>query len=64
MLDSFWFAKRAGSEGTSVQQLAGGANLGELADLIYFVNKLYKALKVPLNRLNPESTFDDSQTIF
>ncbi len=63
MLDSFWFAKRAGSEGTSVTQLAGGANLGELADLVYFVNKLYKALKVPLNRLNPESTFDDSQNI-
>ncbi len=63
MLDSFWFAERAGSEGTSVTQLAGGANLGELADLVYFVNKLYKALKVPLNRLNPESTFDDSQNI-
>jgi len=63
MLDSFWFAKRQGSEGTSVTQLAGGANLGELADLMYFVNKLYKALKVPLNRLNPESTFDDSQNI-
>ncbi len=63
MLDSFWFAKRAGSEGTSVTQLQGGANLGELSDLIYFVNKLYKALKVPLNRLNPESTFDDSQNI-
>ena len=58
MLDSFWFAKRAGSEGTSVTQLAGGANLGELADLMYFVNKLYKALKVPTNRLNPESGFD------
>jgi hypothetical protein len=28
MLDSFWFAKRQGSEGTSVTQLAGGANLG------------------------------------
>jgi hypothetical protein len=55
MLDSFWFAKRAGSEGTSVTQLQGGANLGELADLMYFVNKLYKALKVPLNRLNPDS---------
>ena len=58
MLDSFWFAKRAGSEGTSVSQLQGGANLGELADLMYFVNKLYKALKVPTNRLNPESGFD------
>ena len=63
MLDSFWFAKRAGSEGTSVTQLAGGANLGELADLMYFVNKLYKALKVPLNRLNPESQFSDGNEI-
>jgi hypothetical protein len=63
MLDSFWFAKRAGSEGTSVTQLQGGANLGELADLMYFVNKLYKALKVPLNRLNPESQFADGNEI-
>ena len=63
MLDSFWFAKRAGSEGTSVTQLAGGANLGELADLVYFVNKLYKALKVPLNRLNPDGQFSDGQEI-
>ena len=32
MLDAFWFAKRQGSEGTSVNQLQGGANLGELSD--------------------------------
>ena len=63
MLDSFWFAKRAGSEGTSVTQLPGGANLGELADIMYFVNKLYKALKVPTNRLNPDSTFSDGDQI-
>ncbi len=63
MLDSFWFAKRAGSEGTNVTQLQGGANLGELTDLMYFVNKLYKALKVPTNRVNPESTFSDGQEI-
>ena len=63
MLDSFWFAKRAGSDGTNVTQLQGGANLGELTDLMYFVNKLYKALKVPTNRVNPESTFSDGQEI-
>jgi hypothetical protein len=63
MLDSFWFAKRAGSEGTEVTQLAGGANLGELTDLMYFVNKLYKSLKVPTNRLNTESTFKDGNEI-
>jgi len=63
MLDSFWFAKRAGSEGTSVTQLAGGQNLGELTDLMYFVRKLYKALKVPTNRLDEQSSFKDGNEI-
>lgn len=53
MLDAFWFAKRQGSEGTTVTQLPGGANLGELSDLMYFIKKLYRALKVPSNRLDP-----------
>ena len=39
MLDAFWFAKRAGSEGTDVKTLAGGQNLGELEDLKYFRQK-------------------------
>jgi hypothetical protein len=63
MLDSFWFAKRAGSEGTSVTQLAGGANLGELTDLLYFVKKLYKSLKVPSTRLNPDDPYKDGTDI-
>jgi len=63
MLDSFWFAKRAGSEGTSVNQLAGGQNLGELTDLMYFVKKLYEALKVPVNRLDPLSQVTDGSSI-
>ena len=63
MLDSFWFAKRAGSEGTSVTQLAGGANLGELTDLMYFVKKLYKSLKVPASRLNPDDPYKDGADI-
>ena len=58
MLDNFWFAKRAGSEGTSVTSLAGGQNLGQLDDLLYFKQKLYRALKVPVERLNPEAQAD------
>ena len=58
MLDAFWFAKRAGSDGTSVDQLQGGQNLGELEDLKYFQQKLYKALKVPVERLNSEAQSD------
>jgi hypothetical protein len=63
MLDAFWFAKRAGSEGTTVNQLPGGANLGELTDLMYFVKKLYKSLRVPTNRLDVESTFNDDTSV-
>jgi hypothetical protein len=63
MLDSFWFAKRAGSDGTNVQSLPGGSNLGELADLMYFVKKLYKSLRVPTNRLEVESRYEDGASI-
>ena len=63
MLDSFWFAKRSGSEGTTVTSLPGGQNLGELTDLMYFVKKLYKSLKVPVNRLNPEDQYNDGANI-
>jgi hypothetical protein len=61
MLDSFWFAKKQNSEGTKVETLPGGQNLGQLDDLMYFVKKLYKSLKVPLGRLNPEDAFKDAQ---
>jgi len=64
MLDAFWFAKRQGSDGTSVDQLAGGANLGELSDLMYFIKKLYRALKVPSMRLDPnDQASADGSTI-
>jgi hypothetical protein len=59
ILDNFWFAKRAGSDGTDVRQLAGAANLGELTDLMYFVKKLYQSLKVPTTRLDPQDAFRD-----
>jgi len=56
MLDAYWFPKREGSTGTEVNTLPGGANLGELDDLNYFVKKLYKALKVPTNRVETETS--------
>lgn len=63
MLDAFWFPKRSGSDGSSVQQLQGGQNLGELADLMYFIKKLYRSLKVPTTRLDPQDTFKDGSEI-
>jgi len=63
MLDSYWFPKRTGESGSDVQVLPGGQNLGQLDDLMYFVNKLYKSLKVPVTRLNPNETFKDGNEI-
>tara|TARA_R110000744_G_scaffold10369_4_gene32302 strand:- start:11781 stop:13559 length:1779 start_codon:yes stop_codon:yes gene_type:complete len=62
-LDAFWFARREGSEGTKVTQLAGGANLGELTDLNYFKEKLYNSLRVPNNRLQKENTKKDGAEV-
>jgi Bacteriophage T4-like portal protein (Gp20) len=64
MLDSYWFARRNGQDGTKVETLKGGDNLGKLEDLNYFVTKLYKALRVPSSRLMPDTKFADGAEIF
>jgi len=63
ILDNFWFAKRQGSEGTRIDRLAGGENLGKLEDLDYFLKKLYKSLKVPVSRLNVDDAYKDDMNI-
>jgi len=62
-LDNYWFAKRQGSEGTSVSELQGGPQLNTLPDLDYFLIKLYKSLKVPVNRIAPDSAYSDGMQI-
>ena len=62
MLDAFWFAKRTGQDASDVKQLDGGANLGELSDLMYFIKKLYRSLKVPSVRLDPEQSVESGGT--
>jgi hypothetical protein len=63
MLDAFWFPKRNGQNGTEVETLAGGQNLGQLDDLMYFVKKLYKSLKIPTSRLDSADPFKDGTEI-
>jgi hypothetical protein len=63
MLDAFWFAKRNGQASTEVTTLPGGANLGQLDDLLFFQRKLYKSLKIPLSRMDPANVFSDGTTI-
>ena len=59
MLDSYWFAKRQGSEGSSVQSLQQGSGFDNIEDLNYFVKKLYKSLHIPVGRLDSASVYDD-----
>lgn len=63
MLDAFWFPKRNGQNGTEVETLAGGQNLGQLDDLMYFVKKLYKSLKIPVSRLDAADPFKDGTEV-
>jgi hypothetical protein len=56
MMEDFWLPRREGGKGTEITTLPGGQNLGELEDVKYFEKKLYKALNVPISRLNPESS--------
>jgi len=56
MMEDFWLPRREGGKGTEIATLPGGQNLGELEDVKYFEKKLYKALNVPVSRLNPDSS--------
>jgi hypothetical protein len=57
MLEDYWLPRREGGRGTEITTLPGGENLGQMEDVEYFKKKLYKALSVPVSRLEPEGTF-------
>lgn len=46
----FFIPVEGGQSGTRIEQLTGGANLGELDDLEYFAGKVKKALNIPKSR--------------
>jgi hypothetical protein len=58
MLEDFWLPRREGGRGTEITTLPGGQNLGEMEDVEYFRRKLYKALNVPISRLESENAFN------
>ena len=45
-----WFSKDDSGHGTEVDTVGGGMQLGELGDLEWFKEKLYKALHLPTSR--------------
>jgi hypothetical protein len=57
MLEDFWLPRREGGRGTEITTLPAGQNLGEIEDVLYFQKKLYKALNVPVSRLESDTGF-------
>jgi len=58
MLEDFWLPRREGGRGTEITTLPGGENLGQIADIEYFQNKVYQSLNVPVSRFQQQSGFN------
>ena len=57
VMEDFWLPRREGGRGTEITTLPGGQNLGEIEDIQYFQNKLYRALNIPMSRLQEADAF-------
>ena len=62
MLEDYWLPRREGGRGTEVSTLPGGQNLGNLEDLKYFQDKLYRSLNVPVSRQDSGDGFQIGQS--
>lgn len=60
--EDYFFPQTADGRGSSVETLAGGQNLGEINDLRFFTNKLFRGLRIPSSYL-PTGPEDGTQSI-
>jgi hypothetical protein len=57
--EDYFFPQTAEGRGSKVETLPGGTNLGEIDDLKFFTNKLFRGLRIPSSYLPTGA--DDSQ---
>jgi hypothetical protein len=60
--EDYFFPTTAEGRGSKVETLQGGQNLGEIDDLKYFTNKLFRGLRIPSSYLPTGA--DDSQASY
>jgi hypothetical protein len=60
MQEDFFIAQTADGRGSRIDTLPAGANLGELADLHYFQDKLFRGLRVPVNWMTDSRNSSDA----
>ena len=58
--EDYFFPQTADGRGSSVDVLQGGQNLGEITDLRFFTNKLFRGLRIPSSYL-PTGVDDGTQ---
>lgn len=66
MNEDFFFPHTAEGRGSSVEVLPGGQNLGEITDLRFFTNKMFRGLRIPSSYLPTQAdeaanTFTDGK---
>jgi hypothetical protein len=59
-MEDYFFPVTAEGRGSSVDTLQGASNLGEITDLRYFTNKLFRGLRIPSSYL-PVALEDSTQ---
>jgi hypothetical protein len=65
--EDYFFPQTADGRGSKVEVFPGGSNLGEITDLRYFTNKMFRGLRIPSSYLptgtdESERTYSDGKT--
>ena len=60
--EDYFFPQTAEGRGSKVETLPGGTNLGEIDDLRFFTNKMFRGLRIPSSYL-PTGPEDGSQSV-
>jgi hypothetical protein len=57
MVQDYFIPRWNGTNTTEIESLPGGENLGEIRDVLYFQENVYKALNVPVSRIEKSNGF-------
>lgn len=61
MIEDYWLPSQDG-KGSTIDTLPGGENLGQMDDVLYFLKKLYRALRIPMSRMEQDTGFSLGDT--
>lgn len=64
MLESYFFGKSNANDGTTVESVGSSADYEQIADIEFFLRRLFKQFKVPFSRYKtPENSLERDDTI-